>query len=612
MKTTAKTFKKALALMLCLAMCAALLVPVASAETPAGTPITSEAELRAMTSNNTYYLANDIVLAEKWTPLAKLDSFVLDGNGKTISNFIIDDTSVGSFANVGLISEIDANSTIKNLTIKGTMTFNAKSGLCVGPFVGAVRGGTVDNCVSYTTVTVDTTVAGNNYVGGIVGLTHTASDVLNCVNYGDVTNITTQKNTQYAAGIVGSVNYGLLVENCVNYGKIHAYSGENGFAGGMVGRLTYKADNQQTIRNCQNFGEVSADFYAAGIVAQNSSWGLDVIGCENYGYIHCETAASGIHGWVRQESSTSTYRAGTAVTISRCVNFGAIEAFDAYGQYATGIVTGSHNAAKSMVVKVEYCANMGNVTTHASAGDAQSGGIFGRAGNMHPDSSVSYCYNAGTCTAPERGEWMGDICGSDGSLKYNYNFSSSNGVLFQHNSSGNAQYKVGNETITENTDLTAVVATLNTGLETPAFRLNKGAIEPIYSLNSEAVVNVGVQETQVKDGKFSVRFISYVNALSYDEAGFMISATIVQNGETTNVAAKKYVVNTVFDSLTADTENGLAKIESPLGTDYLALVMNNIPANATVTFTFTPYAVSGDNTVNGNAITMTYVNGVLA
>ena len=71
-------------------------------------------------------------------------------------------------------------------------------------------------------------------------------------------------------------------------------------------------------------------------------------------------------------------------------------------------------------------------------------------------------------------------------------------------------------------------------------------------------------------------------------------------------------MNTVFDSLTADTENGLAKIESPLGTDYLALVMNNIPANATVTFTFTPYAVSGDNTVNGNAITMTYVNGVLA
>ena len=163
------------------------------------------------------------------------------------------------------------------------------------------------------------------------------------------------------------------------------------------------------------------------------------------------------------------------------------------------------------------------------------------------------------------------------------------------------------EVINEASNLEEMVEKLNEGAETPAFRINNGAIEPIYYLTAQPTTFIGTQTSKVDTtaNTYSVRFISVVNGLDYNAAGYKVSAKITKDGNTTLVSEKEYSINEVYSSLLAN--NGLEKVDAPVGTYYLALVMNNVPTGATVVFTVTPY---GGET-EGAAVEVTCLDGVV-
>ena len=193
-------------------------------------------------------LTADIDLGgREWTPIGSYTSFkgCFDGNGHSVSNFIINDAYscyVGLFA--------DNRGTIKNLGVE-----NAK--VTGDAFVGGICGfnyedGTISNC--YNTGTV----SGSSNVGGICGNNDGA--IQNCYNTGAV------NGSNYAIGGVCGTSDGTIT-NCYNAGTVN---GKNN-VGSICGR-EYNA----TIADCYydkdicTFGGINgsdADGSATGLTA---------------------------------------------------------------------------------------------------------------------------------------------------------------------------------------------------------------------------------------------------------------------------------------------------------------------------------------------------------
>ncbi len=157
-----------------------------------------------------------------------------DGNDCTIYN-IFYNQSTGSYGtgnsvanNIGLFGKLEENASIRNLTISGG-------------YVGAQRS-----------------------VGGLVGKGW--GDIANCVNDGTVVYGNEAKGV---GGIIGAnwVNTATnppSILNSANYGKvIIGYS--SGSAGGIAG------ENEGTILNCWNAGEVISPYNAGGLVGSNKN-----------------------------------------------------------------------------------------------------------------------------------------------------------------------------------------------------------------------------------------------------------------------------------------------------------------------------------------------------
>ena len=226
---------------------------------------------------NCYVLTRDINLngikGYLWTPIGTVKTEwhptnpniqpsnpfmgVFEGNNHVVSEMYANDKDV-----LGLFGcTVDA--VVRNVRI-------TESNLTLGDYVGMVVGLSVNtniiNCTASGVIR-----ANGNKVGGIAGhfvAEYTGNDtvfVKDCIsdseiNYGDM----------YLGGIVGytTMNNGnLVIEHCVNQGDIGTMT--NSFsAGGMVGQGSY------IIRNCHNYGKVSAQVTAGGMVGQGGTYGL--------------------------------------------------------------------------------------------------------------------------------------------------------------------------------------------------------------------------------------------------------------------------------------------------------------------------------------------------
>ena len=227
-------------------------------------------------------------------------SGIYDGNGYAVKNLNIEgakfdtdgtvlNSSKGSYANVGLFCALGNGAVVKNLTVTGKITGYQNVGGIVGY---VIDGATIDNCVNEAEV-----IGYNNTVGGIAGRTaKVGGQVVNCRNLGRI-----QTNVSYAGGIVG-YNYG-SIENCQNDGEVVA-----DFITAVSGSAnTAQVDNQYnaggitaynsagTLKNVLNTGRVKAsrpaNSNAAGIVATNNGKAT-VTGALNLGNVVAPDVAS--------------------------------------------------------------------------------------------------------------------------------------------------------------------------------------------------------------------------------------------------------------------------------------------------------------------------------
>ncbi len=435
----------------------------------AGVTLTSATTFNGVFNGQGYALKN-------W----KSDGVALfDANSGTIKNIVLDascelsfpakGTTFGFIAsnNTGTISGCICDAKIKTLAAGDDVNqYN------LGVINGATdcsNGASVVNCINNSNIEITmNTLAGTQYIGGIIGTTKSGKSGIacmsNCINNGDIKIVisTTAKNV-YLGGVSGSCNNGGLIQNCINNGEVY-YEYTQGGTGAYpnVGGITgYTACD---INNSQNTGDVT--FKTTGDVTRPAVGGIagyangNVKDCENYGSIlasgnkfaKAKTASSGGVGYA--SNPTVGGIAGvcgapekpTVKHMENCSNYGSVTMVNPNGScacacagvvaYASGNAINCHNEGKITVNgggtqiwcggvvgiqwcggdKLEKCTNKGEITV--SAGEAAKaaysyiGGIIGQY-NAYSGSTATDCVNEGNITSNwTTYDWVGGLAGS--------------------------------------------------------------------------------------------------------------------------------------------------------------------------------------------------------
>jgi hypothetical protein len=251
------------------------------------------------------------------------------GNDKTISNFVINETTEGT----GLFGYIDGG-IVQDLTISGECSITGNES--VGGICGRLNNGTIKNCQNE--MTGDIIIGGVKAVGGICGKVSatTGSFIIECTN-SMIGNISTTGGVEESAGgIVGQVNDSeSSVTDCQNdmSGNITCKR----FAGGICGEWLGEGE----LNGCYNtmHGKIEAMVhYAGGLIGGSYA---TVIKCYNAmrGNIHANfTGSGGLIGAVF----------GGGVTYSFNVMHGNITCNTCWGRAGT-------LAAHTRVASWEYC-----------------------------------------------------------------------------------------------------------------------------------------------------------------------------------------------------------------------------------------------------------------
>ena len=196
----------------------------------------------------TVKLANDIDLGSRlWTPIGKSGKAfqgVFDGNGKTISNLLINNSNL---CDAGLFG-FTTNGEIKNVTVKNA---SVKGYLDVGVVAGTPY------TSKYTNITVcgDVYVNGYAYVGGVFGKNAYANltDITVDVNEGSYVRARSDAYRTYVGGVVGFMGEGKQIVSNVK-SNIDVF-GSTCDVGGITGIAHY---GNQFI-NCVCTGNVTLE-----------------------------------------------------------------------------------------------------------------------------------------------------------------------------------------------------------------------------------------------------------------------------------------------------------------------------------------------------------------
>ena len=247
-------------------------------------------------------LTADIDLeSEEWEPIGYADGTNLkysytgtfDGDGHTISGICIGEdsqsVSSGLFRVIGVLDLMTIGSstpqqgdgTVKNLTIKGTVSTSLKYTGSIGGICG-FNIGTIQNCTSY--ISFEEPVWGA--AGGICSNNYGV--ITNCINEGDIT------SNGYSGGICG-LNSG-QIKICYNSGSISAIAG-TGFGVAVAGGITGHLGLNGSIENCYNVGAITGHDMASGICCiipgTIEDVDVDIKNCHNYGTIESNNSKIG-------------------------------------------------------------------------------------------------------------------------------------------------------------------------------------------------------------------------------------------------------------------------------------------------------------------------------
>lgn len=226
---------------------------------------------------------------------------------------------------------------------------------------GMTNGATFKNIVF-----ANCSITGDYYCGLLVGkATNTTFE--SCTNNSNLSLM-----GRYNGAICGTAKSSSFT-NCTNNGDITVYNDD---IGGICGSSEYSGNS--TFSGCVNNGDFfcSNSSYSGGIVGS----GTAIINqCENHGSFTALTDGD-------DKPKRVGGIAGSATSISHCVNYGNISGFNSSGGVASGAAT------------AEYCNNEGNIS------DAeQSGGVFSSA------ETASHCINYGTVSG---GYYLGGVMGA--------------------------------------------------------------------------------------------------------------------------------------------------------------------------------------------------------
>ncbi len=188
---------------------------------------------------------------------------------------------------------------VLNCVNKGAVIGHTDAGYYVGGIVGCAYTSQILYCANHGDI------SGDNEIGGIVGYASHSNTIAYSVNYGEITGIC------YIGGIMGeqsgsteTLSNGTTeimfttITFCVNHGDIIGlYNEEEGIysysLGGIAGNAYYG-----NFYNCYNYGDISGDSDAGGIVGSFVGKG-DILSCYNNASVSIiEDYAGGIAGTI--------------------------------------------------------------------------------------------------------------------------------------------------------------------------------------------------------------------------------------------------------------------------------------------------------------------------
>lgn len=186
-----------------------------------------------------------------------------DGNGHTITF-----TNTDITGNKGVFA-YTVGAEISNLKIDGEI----KGDWSLGGVVGCAKDTKITNCENRASVASAGT--GNiAYAGGIVGVSEGGNVISGCKNYGSIT------GNKAIGGIIGEARVDDEIINCINEGAVSG----NLYIGGILGNTPDK-DNTITVKNCINYGAITATDGNAGGIAGHMAYSGTLVNCFTSGKV---------------------------------------------------------------------------------------------------------------------------------------------------------------------------------------------------------------------------------------------------------------------------------------------------------------------------------------
>lgn len=314
-----KQQKSVICLLLLCCLLATTVFPVFAVETepePTGTEIrissveeflsfASDCILDTYSQNMTVYLDTDLDLADVTFTGIPIFSGTFEGNDHSIYGLSI--TTEGSVQ--GMFRYLTATAKVKNLTVCGKV-LPAGSQKTVGGIAGD-NSGSIENCVFRGEV------AGNDYVGGLVGTNRVSGIIEACRVSGNI------HGNHFVGGLAGE-NLG-TIRNCKNLSSINTTATDNSVElsdissstilgtesahtvtdiGGIAGTST------GVIRSCENHGTVGYQHMGYNIGGIAGSQKGYITECKNYSNVYGRKEVAGIVGQIEPVSEI-TYSADT-------------------------------------------------------------------------------------------------------------------------------------------------------------------------------------------------------------------------------------------------------------------------------------------------------------
>lgn len=408
----------------------------------------SDFKLIATDPKGIYILDADVDLkGVEWTPVVFEGTLI--GNGHSIKNLTI--TSFTT-KNVGLFDTIGEKATVSDIKLEGVSIQTASGADSLGALTGLLKG-KIEN----VTVSGSIDAKNSNSVGGIVGtVTSIYASIKNCSFDGSVA------GNSFVGGILGGSDESgsVTLDSCTASGSVSATSA----AGGIVGSLSNAGNGQEYyVKNCKNNATVSTKLnYCGGVIGKlinSTSWGppvTEILSCENNGAINGGDYSAGIVGYMHMAGGYShkgtcntnannasitgkNYTGGIIgfndleISITESTNNGAIKGeayvggFVGYGNYTkiSGLsneknVEGSYyvGGIAGLAQLCDTCTNKGNITAtlyDTKNNRAGVGGIAGLADEVHRST------NSGN-VASKSGYGVGGVVGSNATDYYDGNY----------------------------------------------------------------------------------------------------------------------------------------------------------------------------------------------